>query len=104
VRPHTVRRPRLALGDGAATRVSFFGTGGGAIIEELSAKNTIDQGTIPESTNEYIVKANLAFARYCYYQYCMVYGIQKKVGGGGRILPKSRAIVLQTCGQCSRAG
>jgi len=25
VRPHTVRRPRLALGDGAATRVSFFG-------------------------------------------------------------------------------
>jgi len=26
VRPHTVRRPRLALGDGAATRVSFFGT------------------------------------------------------------------------------
>ena len=25
VRPHTVRRPRLALGDGAATRVGFFG-------------------------------------------------------------------------------
>ena len=25
MRPHTVRRPRLALGDGAATRVSFFG-------------------------------------------------------------------------------
>ena len=24
VRPHTVRRPRLALGDGAATRVKFF--------------------------------------------------------------------------------
>ena len=24
VRPHTVRRPRLALGDGAATRVGFF--------------------------------------------------------------------------------
>jgi len=26
VRPHSVRRPRLALGDGAATRVGFFGT------------------------------------------------------------------------------
>jgi len=26
VRPHTVRRPRLALGDGAATRVSFVGS------------------------------------------------------------------------------
>ena len=25
MRPHTVRRPRLALGDGAATRVGFFG-------------------------------------------------------------------------------
>jgi len=25
VRRHTVRRPRLALGDGAATRVGFFG-------------------------------------------------------------------------------
>jgi len=25
VRPHTVRRPRLPLGDGAATRVDFFG-------------------------------------------------------------------------------
>jgi len=24
VRPHTLRRPRLALGDGAATRVGFF--------------------------------------------------------------------------------
>ena len=28
VRPHTVRRPRLALGDGAATRVGFFGIRG----------------------------------------------------------------------------
>jgi len=24
VRPHTIRRPRLALGDGAATGVGFF--------------------------------------------------------------------------------
>jgi len=29
VRPYTVRRPRLALGDGAATRVSFFGSRAG---------------------------------------------------------------------------
>jgi len=27
VRPHTVRRPRLALNDGAATQVGFFGSG-----------------------------------------------------------------------------
>ena len=24
----------------------------------------------------------LAFARYCHYQYCTVYGIQKRGGGG----------------------
>jgi len=43
--------------------------------------------------------------RYRYYQYRMVYGTQKNFffGGGGHILPKSRAIVLQPCGQCRRA-
>jgi len=39
----------------------------------------------------------LGLYTYCYYQYCMVYGMAytREVGGGGRILPKSRAIVLQ---------
>jgi len=45
---------------------------------------------------------NLAFTRYSYYQYWMMYGIQKG-GGWGRILPNSSAIVLQQCGQCRRA-
>jgi len=39
--------------------------------------------------------AGLAFARYCHYQYCMVYGIQTRGQGGGRILRIRRAIVLQ---------
>ena len=46
----------------------------------------------------------LTFTRYCYYQYCMVCGIQKGGRGGGRILPNGRAILLQQCGQCRRAG
>ena len=50
------------------------------------------------------VNLDLAFTRYCYYQYCMVYGTPKGGRGGGRILPNSRAIVLQQCGQCRRAG
>jgi len=29
---------------------------------------------------------------------------QREVEGGGRILPNSRAIALQQCGQCRRAG
>ena len=45
----------------------------------------------------------LAFTRYCYHQSCMAHGIQKEVEGG-HIRPNSRAIVLQQCGQCSRAG
>jgi len=45
----------------------------------------------------------LAFTRYCYYQYCKVYGIQKGGRGEGRILLNSRATVLQQCGQCRRA-
>jgi len=42
----------------------------------------------------------LAFTRCCYYQYCMVYGMQRGGRRGARILPNSRAIVLQQCGQC----
>jgi len=42
----------------------------------------------------------LALTRYCYYQYCMVYGIQTIVWRGSRILPIHRAIVLHQGGQC----
>jgi len=42
----------------------------------------------------------LALTRYCYYQYCMVYSVQTGGRKGSRILPNSRAIVLQQCGQC----
>jgi len=34
----------------------------------------------------------------------MVYSIHKGGQGGGRILPNSRAVVLQQCGQCRWAG
>jgi len=50
---------------------------------------------------------SLTFTRYCYWQWCMVYGIQKRGqggGGGGRMVFNSRAIVLQRCGQCSWVG
>ena len=47
---------------------------------------------------------NLAFTRYCYYHYCMVYGIQTRGRRGGRILPNSRAIVLHQGGQCRWGG
>jgi len=40
----------------------------------------------------------LAFTGYCYYQYCLVYGIQKRGRGGGLPLRRSRAILLQQCG------
>ena len=43
-------------------------------------------------------RCGLAFTRYCYYQYCMVYGIDTG-RREGRILPNSRAIVYQG-GQC----
>jgi len=46
----------------------------------------------------------LAFTRYCHCQYCMVCGMHNEGQVGGRILPNSRAIVLQQCGQCRRAG
>jgi len=39
--------------------------------------------------------SNLPFTRYCYNQCCMVYGIQREGWWGSRILPNSRAIVLQ---------
>jgi len=47
---------------------------------------------------------NLAFTRCFHSQCCMVYGIHKGVRVGGCILPNRRAIVLQQCGQCRRAG
>ena len=52
----------------------------------------------------YLTRLTLAFTRYCHCQYCTVYGIHRGGWVGGRILPNSRAIVLQQCGQCRRAG
>jgi len=40
----------------------------------------------------------LAFQGYCYYEYRMVYGTQKGGGGGGVSLRRSRAMLLQQCG------
>jgi len=45
---------------------------------------------------------SLAFTRYCYCQYCIVYGIHKGFRVGVRILRNHCAIVLQQCGQCRR--
>jgi len=42
----------------------------------------------------------LAFTRYCYYQYCMVYDICTGGQRGSRILPNSRATVLHHGEQC----
>jgi len=49
-------------------------------------------------------RPNLAFTRYCYYQYCMVYSIQTRGRRGGRILPNSCAIALHHGGQCRWGG
>jgi len=38
VRPNTVRRPRLALGDGAATRVSESGNHGPCSLSQYTAE------------------------------------------------------------------
>jgi len=46
----------------------------------------------------------LAFTRYCYYQYCMVYSIQTGGRKGSRILTNSCALVLHQGGQCRWAG
>ena len=46
----------------------------------------------------------LAFTRYCFYQYCMVYSIHTGVWKGSRILSNNRAIVLHQGGQCMWAG
>ena len=46
----------------------------------------------------------LTFTRYCCCLNCMVYGIRRESRGGGRILRKRRAIVLQSCEQCRWAG
>ena len=46
----------------------------------------------------------LAFTRYCYAQYCMLYSIKTGGRGGVRISRNSIAIVLQPCGQCRWGG
>jgi len=46
------------------------------------------------------LSCTLAFTRYCYYQYCMVYGIHTRGRRGGRILPNSRAVILHQGRQC----
>ena len=48
--------------------------------------------------------AKLAFTRYRHCQCCMVYGMHKGVRVWACIFPNRRAIVLQQCGQCRRAG
>jgi len=45
-----------------------------------------------------------AFTRYCHYQYCMVYSIQKGSRGGGIYCAEIRAIVLQSFEQCRCVG
>jgi len=42
----------------------------------------------------------LAFTRYCDYQYCVVYSIQTGGWKGSRILSNNRAMVLHQSGQC----
>jgi len=44
--------------------------------------------------NGFGVHPNLAFTRYWYYQYCMVYSIQTRGRKGSLILSNDRAIVL----------
>jgi len=70
------------------------------------AHMTMREDTVADQKREQInqTRDHLAFTLYCYYQYCMVYDIQKGGSRWGRVLPKSRAIVLQQCGQCKRAG
>jgi len=46
----------------------------------------------------------LAFTRYCYYQYCMVYRIQTGGRKVSRILSNNRATVLHQGRQCRWAG
>jgi len=47
-----------------------------------------------------IIVCPFAFTRYCYYQYCMVYGIRTGGRKEGRILPNSHGMVLHQGGQC----
>ena len=49
-------------------------------------------------------EGGVAFTRYCYYHYGMVYGIQTGGRREGRILTNSRAIALHQDGQCRWAG
>jgi len=50
VRPHTVRRPRLALGDGAATRVGSFGVKG-ALQLLMNRYGSIRFAQVPEQVS-----------------------------------------------------
>jgi len=49
-------------------------------------------------------RCGLAFTRYCYYQYCVVYSIQTGGRKGSRILSNTLARVLHQSGQCRFAG
>ena len=55
-------------------------------------------------TGNIVQRPSLAFTRYCYYQYCIVYSIQTEGREGSRILANGRAIVLHQGGQCRWAG
>jgi len=52
--------------------------GGGARSVKGGGIHRESLGGIPEKG----ARSVLAFRRYCYHQYCMVYGINRGVGGG----------------------
>ena len=60
----------------------------------------VDETTVSDETAISGATRDLAFTRYCYYQYCMAYGIHTGGRRGGPILLNSRAIVLHQGGQC----
>jgi len=57
VRPHTVRRPRPALGDAAATRVGFFGHSHNHMTRDGSVRAGVSMPTLTRG---------LAFTRYSF--------------------------------------
>jgi len=81
---------------GAAPAKFWVGGGGGGV----------DAATLwlPYAPAHRPPRAVLVFTPDCHCQYCVVYGIHKRGWVSGCILPNSRAIVLQQCGQCRRAG
>jgi len=50
------------------------------------------------------LRRGLAFTRYCYDQYCIVYSIHTEGRKASRILSNHRAILLHQGGQCRWAG